>query len=158
MLVRTHTALHVLKGAVQKVLGARWTAGVSVEDGKGRLVVQFHRKPTDDEVTLIEEEANQKISDDQGIEELEIDRSEAEARWGDRIYDLFPLPRELTRLRIVNIANWNVNACKERHCSRTGEIGGIRIQKVRFRDAKKLLEISFVIEQKAGDDSYSVKA
>ncbi len=146
MQIRTHTALHVLKGAVQKVLGAKWTAGAFIEGEKGRLVVQFHRKPSDDEMMMIEEEANHKISENVAVEEVEIDRSGAEERWGDRIYDLFPLPEELTRLRIVNIANWNINACKEHHCRRTGEIGAIRIQKIRFRDAKKLLEIPFIIE------------
>ena len=41
--VRTHTALHVLKGAVVKVLGAEWTAGVAVDGSHGRLTVQFSR-------------------------------------------------------------------------------------------------------------------
>ena len=33
--VRTHTALHVVKGAVVKVLGAKWTAGVYVKGSHG---------------------------------------------------------------------------------------------------------------------------
>jgi alanyl-tRNA synthetase len=37
--VRTHTALHVVKGAVVKVLGreAKWTASVYVNGNHGRL-------------------------------------------------------------------------------------------------------------------------
>ena len=50
---RTHTALHVLKGAVVKVLGARWTAGVHVKGNHGRLTLQFDRKPTPEEVIRI---------------------------------------------------------------------------------------------------------
>jgi alanyl-tRNA synthetase len=53
--VRTHTALHILKGAVVRVLGegAMWTASVYTEGKHGRLTVQFDRKPTDDEVRLL---------------------------------------------------------------------------------------------------------
>ncbi|MEM3832098.1 MAG: alanyl-tRNA editing protein [Thermoprotei archaeon] len=141
--VRTHTALHVLKGAVQVVLGAKWTASVYVEGKHGRLTVQFDRKPTDEEISRIEELANKKILENQSIEELEIDRSEAERVWGDRIYDLFPLPPGVIRVKILHIKDWNVNACKSNHCKTTGEIGGIKIEKVRFRPAKQLLEISF---------------
>ena len=55
--VRTHTALHILKGAVVKILGkeAMWTASTYVNGKHGRLTVQFNRKPTVDEVKSIEE-------------------------------------------------------------------------------------------------------
>ncbi|MEM4727244.1 MAG: alanyl-tRNA editing protein, partial [Candidatus Bathyarchaeia archaeon] len=70
--VRTHTALHVLKGAVQNVLGAKWTAGVYVEGYHGRLTVQFDRKPREEEIALVEEEANRKIREDVPVEVLEM--------------------------------------------------------------------------------------
>ena len=143
--VRTHTALHVLKGAAAKVLGAKWTAGVYVEGIHGRLTIQLERKPTDEELAQVEQEANRKIEENAPIEELELDRAEAERRWGDAIYDLFPLPASLTRLRILHISGWNVNTCKEKHTKTTGEIGALRIMKTRYRLAKQLLEISFDI-------------
>mgnify|MGYP001024340121 CR=1 FL=1 len=143
--VRTHTALHVLKGAVVKVLGAKWTAGVYVEGSHGRLTVQFERKPRDKELILIEQEANRKIVKNAPIEEIELNRVEAERRWGDAIYDLFPLPASIARLRILHISGWNVNACNKAHVKTTGEIGSLKVTKVRYRDAKQLLEISFDI-------------
>jgi len=143
--VRTHTALHVLKGAVVKLLGAKWTAGVYVECSHGRLTVQFERKPTDEEVTVVEQETNRKIAENAPIEELDLDRAEAERRWSDAIYDLFPLPASITRLRILHIPSWNVNACNKTHTKTTGEIGSLKITKVRYRNAKQLLELSFVI-------------
>jgi len=143
--VRTHTALHVLKGAVQKVLGAEWTAGVYEKGHHGRLTVRFDRKPTDEELTQIEKEANIKMREDALIEELELDRAEAEKRWGDAIYDLFPLPPSITKIQILHINNWNVNACNRTHTKTTGEIGSLRIVKTRYRPSKQLLEISFEI-------------
>ena len=143
--VRTHTALHILKGAVQKILGAKWTAGVYSKNSHGRLTVQLERKPSDEEIAKVEEEANKKIREDATVEELEIERVKAEERWGDAIYDLFPLPASITRLRIAHIPGWNVNACREAHTETTGEIGALRITKTRFRPSRQTLEISFDI-------------
>jgi alanyl-tRNA synthetase len=141
--VRTHTALHVLKGAVQRVLGAKLTASTYVTETHGGLTVQYDRKPTQEEVARIEEMANGKIAEDAPVEVLEMGRPEAEARWGEAIHDLFPLPPTVTRLKIFNLRDWNVNACNKQHTSRTGEIGRLKISKIRFRAQKGLLEIAF---------------
>jgi alanyl-tRNA synthetase len=145
MNVKTHTALHVLKGAVQKVLNARWTAGVWVEGVHGRLTVQYDRKPTEEELRQIEREANQKIQENQCVKEQYIKREEAEALWGDAIYDVFPIPDSVHTLKIVTIEGWNVNACNKDHTKTTGDIGEILLRKARFRGKKQVLEISFSI-------------
>lgn len=142
---RTHTALHVLKGAVQRVLGAKWTAGVFVQSNHGRLTVQFDRKPSEEELEEIEELANKKIKENATVEILDMNRTDAERGFGDTIYDLFPIPQHITQLRICNIADWNINCCNKEHCKTTGEIGTIKLDKPRFRENKKLLEISFDI-------------
>ncbi|MEM3616002.1 MAG: alanyl-tRNA editing protein [Candidatus Methanomethylicia archaeon] len=142
---KTHTALHVLKGAVRKVLGAKWTASVYVEGNHGRLTVQYDRKPTDDELKEIERLANMKIMENVPVKVIEMDRSEAEKVFGDEMYDLFPIPEEIKKLSILIIEDWNINACNKKHTRSTGEIGELKIEKVRFRPAKNLLEISFDI-------------
>ena len=144
--VRVHTALHVLKGAVVRVLGAKWTTGVSVNGSHGRISVELDRKPTQSEVDLIEQYANDKIREDVPVEIFHMSRRAAEERWGDIIYDKFPLPDSITELSICVIDSWNVNACNKEHTSSTGEIGSIRFAKTRFRASKRLLEISFDIE------------
>ena len=145
MKVKTHTALHVLKGAVVKVLGeeAKWTASVYVNGKHGRLTVKFNRKPTKEEIKEIERLANEKIRENVSVEVYELPRDEAEKRFGKEIYDLFPLPEEIRTLKVVVIEGWNINACNKEHTKTTGEIGQIKIRKVRFRKAKELLEISF---------------
>ncbi len=152
--VRAHTALHVLKGAAVRVLGegARWTAGTFVDGIHGRLTLKFDRKPTGDEISRIEEEANACVRRDLRVEVLELERREAESTFGDAIYDLFPVPADVTILRIVLIRDldgsiWNVNACNKEHTRSTGEVGGIRLDKPRFRASKGLLELPFDVER-----------
>ncbi|RLF01445.1 MAG: alanyl-tRNA editing protein, partial [Thermoprotei archaeon] len=117
-----------------------------VSGNHGRLTVKFNRKPSEEEIKRIEELANRKIAEDVEILLHEMDRDEAEARWGDLIYDLFPIPENIRTLKIVEIPDWNVNACNKMHVKTTGEIGKLKIKKFRFRRNKELLEISFDIE------------
>ena len=136
--VRAHSAVHVVKGAAQKVLGAKWTAS-----GHGRLTLQFDRKPTDEEVARIQDEANGKISEGAEILEFEMERQEAEGHFGDAMYDLFPVPSGVTILKIVRIPEWNINCCNHGHLDNTSEIGEVRLGKPRFRNSKRELEIEF---------------
>src|SRR5438445_12996089 len=140
---RAHYALHVLKGAAQKVFGTNLTASVYVSGGSGRLTVQAVRKPTQDELGRVEEEANAVIREGAEVLEFEMEREEAEKHFGEAIYDLFPVPKEVSLLKIVRIPDWNVNCCREKHVENTSQIGEIHIEGVRFRSNKRLLEISF---------------
>ncbi|MDK2869044.1 MAG: alanyl-tRNA synthetase [Pyrococcus sp.] len=63
--------------------------------------------------------------------------------FGEDMYDLFPVPEHVKTLKVVVIEDWNVNACNKEHTKTTGEIGEIKIRKVRFRKYKELPEISF---------------
>ncbi len=151
--MRTHTALHVIKGAVVRVLGeeAMWTASTFVRGKHGRLTVKFSRKPSPDEVKAIEDLANKKIEEDLPIVVKVMPREEAEATYGEVIYDLFPLPPEIKELYIVIVYDkdgsiWNVNACNKEHTRSTRFIGRVRLGKIRYRPSKQLLEIPFDIE------------
>ena len=145
--LRTHSAVHVVKGAVQKVLGAKWTASVYVSGGHGRLTVQFDRKPTEEELGRIERLANEKVTEGAEVLEFEMERREAEGHFGDAIYDLFPVPPEVTLLKIVRIPDWNINCCNEAHVDNTLQIGRIRLGKPRFRNSRRELELEFDLAQ-----------
>ncbi|MGP8126092.1 MAG: alanyl-tRNA editing protein [Nitrososphaerales archaeon] len=140
---RTHTAVHVLKGAAQQVLGAKWTVSVYVSGLHGRLTLQFDRKPTDEEIARIERAANDKVFEGAEVVEFEMDKDEAEGHFGDAIYDLFPVPSSVTRLRIVRIPEWNINCCIENHVDNTTQVGRIRLGKPRFRNSRRELELEF---------------
>ncbi|HXY56257.1 MAG TPA: alanyl-tRNA editing protein [Nitrososphaerales archaeon] len=140
---RTHSGLHVVKGAVEKVLGAKKTASVYVRGRHGRLTVQFERKPSDEEMARIERAANEKVAEGSEVLEFEMEREEAEGHFGDAIYDLFPLPPVAHRLRLVRIPDWNINCCNERHVDNTLQVGRMKVGKGRFRNSKRELEIEF---------------
>jgi alanyl-tRNA synthetase len=133
----------VLKGAVERVLGARRTASVYVSGGHGRLTVQYERRPTDEEMHRIESAANDKIAEGAEVLEFEMEKVEAEGHFGDAIYDLFPLPPGTSRLRMVRIPDWNINCCNERHVENTLQIGRVKLRKARYRNSKRELEIEF---------------
>ena len=141
--LRTHSAVHVLKGAVQRILGAKLTASVYVSGSHGRLTVQFDRKPTEEELAKVAQAANDKVAEGAEVLEFEMDKAEAEGHFGNEIYDLFPVPAEVTRLRIVRIPDWNINCCNERHVENTLQVGKIRLGKARFRNSRRELEIEF---------------
>jgi alanyl-tRNA synthetase len=141
--LRTHSALHVLKGAVQRVLGASLTTSVYVSGSHGRLTVQIDRRPTDLEMARVEQATNEKIAEGSEVLEFEMEKAEAEGHFGNAIYDLFPVPSGVTRLKIVRIPDWNVNCCNERHVENTLQVGKVRLGKPRFRNSKRELEIDF---------------
>lgn len=141
--VRTHSALHVVKGAAQRVLGAKTTTSVYVEGKHGRLTVRFDRKPTEEELARLEQAANDKVAEGAEVLEFEMEKQEAEGHFGDQIYDLFPVPSGVTRLKIVRIPEWNINCCNESHVENTLQVGRVRLGAPRFRNSRKELEIEF---------------
>ncbi len=145
--VRTHTALHIIKGAIVKVLGedAKWSTSASVNGLHGRIAVEFNRKPTDEEIQGIERLANEKVGEDAEIETHELSRKDAEERWGDWIYDKWPLPDHIQQVKVFNLPEWNVNCCGNEHPERTGAVGNITIAKTRYRNSKRVLEVSYEI-------------
>lgn len=145
--VRTHTALHIVKGALRKVLGTKWTASTYANGNHGRITVVSERKPTDEEMEKVFQLANSKVNENIPVIIVELPREEAERKYGDEIYDLFPVPLEVKILKIVIIPpDWNINACNKEHTKSTGEIGKIVGDDWRYRNTKKLLEVSFDIE------------
>jgi len=142
--MKTHTALHIIKGAVQKVLGARWTAGVYEEGEKGRLTVELDRKPTEEEIASIQSEVDRIIAEAVPIKVIEMERDEAEKRYGDAIYDRFRVPDHIRSLKIVEIKDWNVNCCAKEH-TKTTDIGRVEIVKYKFKNSRGQLGISFTL-------------
>jgi len=62
------------------------------------------------------------------VEVLKLQRNDAEKKYGFRIYQGGVVPGK--EIRVIKIGDWDVEACGGVHCSRTGDIGLIKIVKV----------------------------
>jgi alanyl-tRNA synthetase len=137
--VRAHSAIHVIKGAVTKVLGPRRF----VFGENGVLKFKAEGPPTPQEIGKIEDAANRKIAEDAEILEFDMDRQEAEGHFGTGIYDLSPAPGPGELLRIVRMQDWEASYCPHSHVESTGSIGAIRIDGANFDGAGKEVVIRF---------------
>jgi alanyl-tRNA synthetase len=128
-LMRNHTATHILLGAARRVLGKHvWQAGAQKGVEQSRLDITHHRKITVEELRAIEELANRVVMENRPVNVFFADRTAAEMKYGFVLYQGGVVPEP--KLRIVEIEGWDVEACGGIHCSRTGEVGLIKIVKV----------------------------
>ncbi len=125
-IMRHHTATHVLLGALRRVLGEHvWQAGAEKTEEKARLDVTHYKVPSKEELREIEELANKVITERRKVITRFVDRNRAEALYGYTIYQGGVPPDPV--LRIVEVENWDTEACFGTHVSVTSEIGGIKI-------------------------------
>jgi len=139
-LMRHHTATHIINGAARRVLGPWvWQHSAFKEADRARLDITHHSHLTEEQVRKIEEVANEIVMMNLPVEFYVLPRSEAEKRYGFRIYQGGVVP--MKELRIVNIPNFDVEACGGTHCTTTGEVGYIKIIKTeRVQDGVERIE------------------
>ena len=124
-LMRTHTALHVLCGVVWRAYGAKVTGG-NMEPLKGRMDFEFESLRRE-LVQEIEEKVNEEIAKDHPVRVRILPREEA-----FQIPDLIRtkinlLPEGITRVRVVEIGELDLQADGGTHVAKTSEIGTVRI-------------------------------
>lgn len=140
--VRTHSALHVLKGAVVRVFGPRRTSSTRTSGTHGTLTIEFDRPPSAGEMQTIEHLANRKIAENSEVLQFEMERQEAEGHFGPGIFDDLPAPAA-ARVSIVRIPEWDVSRCDRKHIDTTGELIRIKIEKTTYNSDERRLEIDF---------------
>jgi len=125
-LMKQHTATHVLMGAARRVLGQHvWQAGAQKDVDRSRLDFSHFRRLTLEEMHKIEELANETVIRSVPVETSWKPRTEAEKQYGFRLYQGGVVPGK--EIRVVNIKDWDVEACGGTHLRNTGEIGFIKI-------------------------------
>ncbi len=128
-LMRNHTATHILLGAARRVLGKHvWQAGAQKGVEQSRLDITHHRRIEPEELRAIEELANRVVMENRPVNIFFADRTTAEMKYGFVLYQGGVVPEPT--LRVVEIEGWDVEACGGLHCSRTGEVGLIKVIKV----------------------------
>jgi len=125
-LMRSHTATHILIGAARRVLGLHaWQSGTQKGVEHSRLDVSHYRRLTREEIEEIERLANQVIWEARPVRCRWMPRNEAEERYGFRLYQGGAVPGG--EIRVVEIENWDVEACAGTHVKNTHEVGIIKI-------------------------------
>ncbi len=149
LIMRHHTATHVVNGSARKVLGSWvWQHSAFKDEDMGRLDITHFAHLSREQVIQIERISNDVVRRNLPVILSWLPRSEAEERYGFRLYQGGVVPSK--ELRIVNIQGWDVEACGGTHCSFTGDIGLIKITKSeRVQDGVERLE--FVAGEPAVD-------
>jgi len=125
LLMRTHTALHVLCGVVWRDWGAQVTGG-NMEPGSGRMDFEFERM-SGELVGEIEARVNAELAAARAVRVNNLPRDEAFA-----IPDLIRtkinlLPPGITEVRTVEIVGLDLQADGGTHVANTREVGTIRV-------------------------------
>jgi misacylated tRNA(Ala) deacylase len=133
LLMRTHTALHILCGVVWRDLEALVTGG-NMGPGEGRLDFELPRL----ERSLVDEleaKCNEEVQANREVRVQILPRDEAMA-----IPDLIRtkvnlLPAAISEVRTVEIVGLDLQADGGTHVANTGEVGQIRIVKYKSKGA-----------------------
>jgi len=142
---RAHSAVHVVRGAIEKTLGPRRFDSAQTDGASGNLKLTFTRPLLPQEVAKIGAAANRKVAEDAEVLEFEMDAEEAEGHFGKGIYDLCAAPAQ-KRLNIVRIPEWGAACCSSRHVSSTGLIGAIKIDGTNFDQGRGELTVTFHLQ------------
>src|SRR4029079_9258085 len=124
-LMRTHTALHALRGVVWRDYGRPHTGG-NMEPGAGRMDFEFERM-SGDLVAEIEARVNAELATKRDVRVNVLPRDEAFA-----IPDLIRtkinlLPEGIPEVRTIEIVGLDLQADGGTHVARTAEIGRVRV-------------------------------
>ncbi len=140
ILRRHHTATHVLNGAARRVLGSWvWQHSAFKDVDVARLDITHFAHLGREEVQRIEKLANGVVLRNIPVVKEVLDRGDAESKYSFRIYQGGVVPGGA--VRIINIPEWDVEACGGLHCDRTGDIGLIKVLKSeRIQDGVERLE------------------
>ena len=147
ILMKHHTSTHIILGAARRVLGEHvWQAGAEKRPDKARLDITHHKPLTKEEIRKIEELANKVVLEGRKVTARFMDRNEAEAKYGLRLYQGGVPPGRT--IRVVEVEDWDVEACFGTHVSNTREIGLIKIINVdRIQDG--VVRLEYVSGEKA---------
>lgn len=140
VITRHHTATHVVNGSARAVLGSWvWQHSAFKDVDRSRIDITHHSHLTSEEVSKIENRVNQVVRDNLPIDVEILYRTDAERKYGFRLYQGGVAPSR--NIRVVKIGDFDIEACGGTHTSKTGEIGFIKIVKTeRVQDGIERIE------------------
>jgi alanyl-tRNA synthetase len=146
-ITKHHTATHILNSSARNTLGSWiWQNSAFKDVNYGRLDITHHSALNKEEVERIEKTANEIVMKNLDVNIKEYERGESEQKFSFRIYQGGVVPSN--KVRIVNISDFDIEACGGTHVNRTGDIGLIKILKSeRIQDG--VVRLEFVAGQAA---------
>jgi alanyl-tRNA synthetase len=149
LITKHHTATHIVNASARNTLGPWvWQNSAFKDEDYARLDITHHSSLTREEIEGIERTANKIVRQDSPVLIRTFDRIDAEQNYSFRIYQGGVVPSGT--VRIVNIKDWDIEACGGTHVTRTGEIGLIKISKTeRIQDG--VVRLEFVAGEAAID-------
>ena len=146
-ITKHHTATHILNSSARNTLGSWiWQNSAFKDVNYGRLDITHHSALNKEEVERIEKTANEIVMKNLDVNIKEYERGESEQKFSFRIYQGGVVPSN--KVRIVNISDFDIEACGGTHVNRTGDIGLIKILKSeRIQDG--VVRLEFVAGQTA---------
>jgi len=113
-------------GAARRVLGQHaWQAGAKKGVDSSRIDISHYERITEEQVREIERLATDVALQDIPVESEWLPREKAEQAYGFKLYQGGVVPGR--EVRVIKIGDWDVEACGGTHCTRTGQIGDIKI-------------------------------
>ena len=125
LLMRTHSALHILCGVVWRDYGARVTGG-DMKPGEGRMDFEFESFSAEF-VDELEAKVNAEVEKHREIRINHLSREE-----GDQVPDLIRtkvnlLPSDIQEIRTIDIDGLDLQADGGTHVANTQEVGTIQV-------------------------------
>ena len=146
---RLHTATHILNHSARKVLGNHvWQNGSHLKPEEGTLDITHYDNLTRGEIEEIEKLVNETIFENKKVFVEELERTEAEQKYGFRVYKGGAIP--MKSLRIIHVEDSDTEACGGLHMLSTGGIGLFKLI-----DAQKIqdgvIRLRYVVREFALD-------
>ncbi len=139
-LMRHHTATHVILGAARAVLGTHiWQQGAQKFPDRARFDISHYKRITPEELDEIEKVANRSILEGKNVKKKWYTLDEAMDTYGSSLFQ-GGAPKG-NDIRVVEIEQWDREACAGTHVDNTIEIGMIKIMRnERLQDGVERLE------------------
>lgn len=150
-----NTAVLVAKGAFAAVLGmpiGGSTVGVHYSEGnRARLTIKIGRseQPSKEEYEAVVATISSKIAEDAALYNFEMDRADAEALYGEAMFDKAKPPSSLDTLKLAYLPGWVLSATPAPLLASTRGVGAITIEKIKFRSNKQELEVQMQVHPTA---------
>jgi alanyl-tRNA synthetase len=137
-----HTATHLVLASARQVLGDHvWQSGAQKGTDMARVDISHFQRVTQEELSAIETRANELVLQAIPVDRSFMERTEAERKYGFRLYQGGVPPG--AQIRVVRIADVDVEACGGTHVANTAHVGSIRMRRAeRIADGIVRLEYS----------------